>query len=159
MSIYGFQDDVGKVGAEMSVVSAVIGGGVAILIGVGLVVLAFVPLKTSGKLPKEICKTSDDCPSLKNCVNGLCNCQNDAECPDHSCVDGFCETSGSGPPKRNWWLSLIGFFLIVAALVGIWYAFWWRNLVQHNKAAAQIGAIGLETGVAANTIATFRKAF
>jgi H+/Cl- antiporter ClcA len=139
MSGFGdFQAGAGRVGADLGVVSAMIGGVIFIIIAIVLAIVAFIPLAStsyegSGKL----------------CADG-CD-------PGEFCDAGQCVKKNTSKKKRHLWLLLVALVLVGIAGLSIWYARWWKKEIAHNRSAQQLGGVMMETDLASAALNSFRR--
>jgi hypothetical protein len=121
------QQKIGQVGASINVVMSTIFGSIFILLGIGAIIMAFIPTSfdTETNLP---------CTNDKDCVNDdTCN-NNTKKCTTH------------GKKTKHYWLILLGISFILGAVFIIWFSHWWKSYTKTNRTAAQIGAVGMEVG-------------
>lgn len=131
-----FQSNVGKVGADISLITSVIIAVFLILVSIVLTILAFIPAKPS------------DCPDVVDSAKK----QRDIDC---SSINEECdqakETLSNAEKhcatKRSRYELLYGLLLIPIALLIVGLAYWWKQEVNTSKTAAQVGGALFEIGM------------
>jgi hypothetical protein len=131
-AIGDFQANVGKISADISLISAYIIAGILIITSIILSVLAFVPMSPGD------CDDSHT-EFLKRAMEMSCQPPMNSQSICKQAIDDYNnEKDRCNTKTKHYWL-LFFLFLIPLAIGIILLARWWQNYTRVNKTAAQIG--------------------
>jgi len=138
-SVGNFQANVGIFSADLHLIITYITAGILIIIGIGLAVVSFVPMKP------WVCNEQ----SLKNKADADCKSASTAEdCKDSEQAYMKEKTRCNTKAKQPWLLWFL--VLIPIAIIMVLISRWWNHLVHTNRTAAQIGGTMFEAQTAKN---------
>jgi len=131
-AIGDFQADVGKISADISLISAYIIAGILIITSIILSVLAFIPMSPGD------CDDSHT-QFLKRAMDTSCQPPMDSQSICKQATEDYNnEKERCNTKTKHYWL-LFFLFLIPLAIGIVLLARWWQNYTRVNKTAAQIG--------------------
>jgi Mg2+/citrate symporter len=138
-SVGNFQANVGMFSADLHLIITYITAGILIIIGIGLAVVSFVPMKP------WVCNEQ----SLKDEENTNCNPDpTTKDCKDSEEAYMKEKTRCNTKAKQPWLLWFL--VLIPIAIIMVLISRWWNHLVHTNRTAAQIGGTISEAQIAKN---------